>query len=162
MYLAIIATMDNKERNQTILEAACGLLEQMNVEVKDAFAEDIEDEQVLVSLVVDNPANLIGFRGRNLAAIQIILGLVVKNKLGDWVRVLLDINNYRNEQKARLESMAKNLAQKVLDTGVPVAMASMSSYERRICHMTLQEIEGISSESEGEGDERHIVIKLSA
>jgi len=139
--------MDNKERNQVILESACELLGQMNFEVDDAFAEDVEGEdgQVLVSITVENPANLIGLRGRNLASIQLILGLLVKNKLGEWVRVLLDV---------------KNLAQKVLDTQQPVAMAIMSSYERRICHLVLQEIEGIESESEGEGEERHIVIKI--
>jgi len=154
--------MDNKERNQVILESACELLGQMNFEVDDAFAEDVEGEegQVLVSVTVENPANLIGLRGRNLASIQLILGLLIKNKLGEWVRVLLDVNNYRNEQKIRLENMAKNLAQKVLDTQQPVAMAIMSSYERRICHLVLQEIEGIESESEGEGEERHIVIKI--
>jgi spoIIIJ-associated protein len=51
------------------------------------------------------------------------------------------------------------LANKVLETGKPVEMTSMSSYERRLCHMAIQEIEGVESESEGEGEMRHIVIK---
>jgi spoIIIJ-associated protein len=55
--------------------------------------------------------------------------------------------------------MVKNLAEKVLSTGKAVAMASMSSYERRLCHMTLAEIEGVVGESEGEGEDRHLVIK---
>ena len=55
--------------------------------------------------------------------------------------------------------MVKGLAEKVLATGKEVAMANMSSYERRVCHMVLAEIEGVTSESEGEGEERHIVIK---
>ena len=55
--------------------------------------------------------------------------------------------------------MSRDLAQKVLETGKEVHMANMSSYERRICHMVLTEIEGITSDSEGEGEERHIVIK---
>jgi spoIIIJ-associated protein len=87
---------------------------------------------------------------------------MVKVKIGEWVRVLLDINNYREEQKTRLQEMAKDLAQKVLTTGQAVEMMSMSSYERRLCHMALQEIEGITSESEGEGEMRHLVIKLKA
>lgn len=94
-----------------------------------------------------------------MAALQLLLSLMVKKQLGEWVRVILDINNYRGEQKDRLEGMARDLAQKVIDTGKEVEMANMSSYERRICHMVLTEIEGITSDSEGEGEMRHIVIR---
>ena len=58
-------------------------------------------------------------------------------------------------------SYAKKYGKKVLATGKEVAMANMSSYERRICHMVLAEMEGITGESEGEGEERHLVIKKS-
>jgi spoIIIJ-associated protein len=154
--------MNNKERNEKILQLTCEMLEKMNFGVDKAFVEDVEGEegQVLIGLTVLNPAGLIGFRGRNLAAIQLILSLAVKNSLGEWVRILLDVNNYRQEQKDRLVSMAQGLAQKVLSTGSPAVMANMSSYERRICHMAIADMEGISSESEGEGEERHIVIKV--
>jgi spoIIIJ-associated protein len=84
---------------------------------------------------------------------------MVKNQLGEWVKVLLDVNNYRAEQKTRLETMAVSLANKAKETGKMVAMVPMSAYERRICHMAVADIEGISSESEGEGEERHIVIR---
>jgi len=153
--------MDNKKRNETILKLTCELLEKMNFEVEKAFVEDMEGEenQVIVGITVDNPAGLIGFRGRNLAAIQFVLSLIIRSQVGEGIRVLLDVNNYRSEQKVRLEGMVKNLAEKVLVTGKEVSMANMSSYERRLCHMVLAEIEGVTSESEGEGEERHIVIK---
>lgn len=154
--------MDNKERNKIILELTCEMLEKLNHEVENAFVEDVEGEenQVLVSLTVVHPGALIGLRGRNLAAIQLVLSLMVKVKFGEWVRVLLDINNYREEQKTRLQEMAKDLANRVLETGKPAEMMSMSSYERRLCHMAIQDVEGITSESEGEGDMRHLVIKI--
>jgi spoIIIJ-associated protein len=153
--------MNNKKRNEKILKFTCELLEKMNFEVEKAFVEDMdgEENQVLVGITVKNPAGLIGFRGRNLASIQFVLSLIIRSQVGDGIRVLLDVNNYRSEQKVRLEIMVKNLADKVLVTGNPVSMANMSSYERRVCHMALAEIEGITSESEGEGEERHIVIK---
>jgi len=163
--------MDNKERNKTILEITCELLEKLNQEVDNAFVEDVaaegepgkvEEAQVLVSLTVDKPGGLIGMRGRNMAAMQLILSLIVRVRLGEWVRVLLDINNYRDEQKVRLRAMVKELAQKVLDTGKEVSMTSMSSYERRLCHMAAQEMEGVVSESKGEGEMRHVVIKLKS
>lgn len=161
-----ISTMNNKERNEKILKIACDFLAAMNFEIDNAFVEDVVEDrsdstesQVLVSVTVANPGGLIGFRGRNLVAIQLILGLMVKKELNEWVKILLDINNYRNEQKERLTTMARNLAQKVIATQKAVEMATMSAYERRLCHMALAEIEGITSESEGEGEERHIVIK---
>ncbi len=154
--------MDNKKRNEIILALTCELLEKMNFEINKAAVEDVvgEDKQVLVSVTVANPAAIIGFRGKNLAAIQLILSLAVKNKLGEWVRVVLDVNNYRGEQKERLEAMAISLADKVVATGKPVSMAPMSSFERRICHMAIADREDITSDSEGEGEARHIVIKL--
>lgn len=153
--------MDNKKRNEQILKLTCELLEKINFNVENAFVEDIEGEenQVLVGITVQNPAILIGFKGKNLAALQLVLSMVVKAQMGEWVRILLDINNYREEQKTRLEGMARTLAEKAIQTGKPVALVNMSSYERRLCHMVIAEIEGITSESEGEGEERHIVIK---
>jgi len=153
--------MDNKKRNEKILKFTCDLLEKMNFEVEKAFVEDMEGEenQVMVGITVNNPAGLIGFRGRNLASVQFVLSLIVRSQVGEGIRVLLDVNNYRSEQKVRLEGMVRSLAEKVLLTGKEVSMANMSSYERRICHMVLLEIEGVTSESEGEGEERHVVIK---
>ncbi|HBP51594.1 TPA: hypothetical protein DD455_04670 [Candidatus Shapirobacteria bacterium] len=156
-----MATMDNKKRNELVLNLACEMLQNINYEIDNAYVEDVEGEegQVLVSVTVGKPGGLIGFRGRNMAALQLLLSLMVKKQLGEWVRVILDINNYRGEQKERLEGMAKDLAQKAIETGKEVEMANMSSYERRICHMVLTEIEGITSDSEGEGENRHIVIR---
>jgi len=158
--------MENKERNEEILGLTCELMEKMNVEIEKAFVEDMEaeegEEQILIGLTVANPGSLIGFKGRNLAAIQMVLSLAVKNRVGKWIRVLLDVNNYREEQKNRLEKMAEMAAEKVKQTGQAVVMMNMSSYERRICHMKVKEIEGVTSESEGEGEERHVVVKLKA
>lgn len=158
---ARIASMEKKERNEKILALTCELLGKMNFEMENAFVEDVEGEeaQVLVGVSVPNPGSLIGFKGRNLAAVQLILGLMIKKSLGEWIKVLLDVNNYRQEQKARLETMTRNLIEKAVETGKPVAMMTMSPYERRICHMVLGEVAGVTGESEGEGEERHIVIK---
>ena len=153
--------MDNKKRNEEILKITCDFLTQINFEVEKAFVEDVEGEedQVLVGLVVSNPASLIGFRGRNLISVQLILALMVRNQVGENIRVLLDVNNYRNEQKVRLEQTVRGLAEKCLVEHKNISMASMSSYERRICHMIISGMEKVVSESEGEGEERHVVIK---
>ncbi len=156
--------MDNRVRNEKILELMCGLLEKMNVVVEKAFAEDAEGEenQVLVGIQVENPGALIGFRGRNLAAIQSVLGLIVKAELGEWVKVVVDINEYRVEQRKKLEEMAERAAEKVLETGEEVEMMPMSAYERRIVHLVIQEKEGVESESRGEEEERRVVIRKNS
>ena len=177
--------MDNKKRNKTILKVTCDLLEKMNVEVKDAFVEDIEndskvesrklevenknekgevgvegrDEQVLVGVEVENPAILIGFKGRTLMPLQFIVSLMVKKALDKWVRVLLDINGYRGEQKLRLEEKTKEAIGRAVASGDAVSLPAMSSFERRICHMAAAEIGGVASESEGEGWNRHVVVR---
>lgn len=153
--------MDNKNRNEKILKITCDFLAQINFEVEKAFVEDVEgeEEQVLVGIVVSDPSALIGFRGRNLIAVQLILALMVRTQVGENIRVLLDVNNYRNEQKERLEQTVRGLAEKCLTEHKNVSMANMSSYERRICHMVIAEMKGLVSESEGDGEERHLVIK---
>lgn len=159
---------DNKERNEQILELACEFLEKMNVGLSDAYVEDLDSseseegdnvEQVLVSVKVERPGSLIGFKGRNLSSFQTLLGLMIKEKLGSWIRVLVDVNDYREEQKNRLTEMSINLAKKVMETGKEASMVPMSSYERRICHMVLAEMDEVITESEGEGDFRHVVVK---
>ncbi len=166
--------MKNKDRNEKILKIVCELLEKMNVGIENVVVEDMvtetegEENQVLVAVTASavaersNAAGLIGLRGRNLAMIQLILSLLVKNKLGEWVKIVLDVNNYREEQRGRLEKMVTSLANKVLETGKEVALANMSSYERRICHMVAGGIEGVVTESEGEEGERHVIIKPRA
>ncbi len=171
--------MDNEKRNKLVLEKVCSLLEKMNVEVKDAYVEDGEikvpttsndgasssgdeveqTEQVLVGVEVENPAILIGFKGRTLMPLQFVISLMVKKEIDKWVRVLLDINGYRGEQKERLESKVAEAVDKVLLTKEKVDLPGMSSYERRICHMAVAGVDEVMSESEGEGWDRHVVVK---
>ncbi len=151
--------MENRERNQTILQLACEFLEQLGIVPSEAYAEDTGEEgQVLVSLVVENPGRLIGFKGRTLSSYQLLLALVVKNALATPVQVLVDVNNYRDSQKTRLKQMVEEAAARVAEHGSPVALPSMTPFERRLCHMFVSEMEGYRSESEGEGESRHLVI----
>lgn len=155
--------IDNKDRNKIILETVVGLFEDINREIEDVFVEDVESEgetdQVLIGMTVSDSASLIGYNGKSLASVQQILSLMVKNKLDYWVRILLDVNGYRDEQQKRLAEISTNAAMKVKETKEKVALSPMSSYERRICHMVVGEIEGVETESEGEGEGRYVVIK---
>ena len=117
--------MENKERNEKILEISCEFLAKLNIEIENAVVEDMEGEenQVLVSVTTNQPGGIIGARGKNLGAVQLILSLIIKNKLGSWVRIFLDVNNYRREQKERLERMVESLVKKVKETEEQIGRA---------------------------------------
>ncbi len=152
--------MDNQKRNEQVLNIAVEMLASLNLVPTGAFVEDGEEEgQVIVSVEVEQPAILIGFKGRTLAALQLFISLAVRNRMGEALRVLVDVNNYRDGQKTRLEQNVKDLVEKVMATNMPAYMQPMSAYERRLCHTFVGNYEGVFSESEGEGENRHLVIK---
>jgi spoIIIJ-associated protein len=121
--------------------------------------EDAEEGQVLVTIKVENPAGLIGFKGKSLAAFQLLLALMVKNKLSEPLKVVVDINDYREAQKERLTKQVDEAVAIVLENGEDYHLSPMSPYERRMVHMLVEKHEGIATESEGEGELRHVVIK---
>jgi spoIIIJ-associated protein len=145
-----------------IEEKVKGLLTLMNrveTEVEVKMIEDQEEEKIMVRFLTDDPGPMIGFKGKHLAAIQTVLGLMVNNKKEEWTRVLVDVNDYRDEQKVRLEEKARNLAQECLETGRVIGLERMSSYERRIVHMAVADIEGVETVSEGEGEMRRLLLR---
>jgi len=120
--------------------------------------EDQENEAVKVKIKTEDPGILIGFHAKTLSAIQLILGLMVYREMGEWQRLVVDVNDYRQEQIERLKGIAQAAAQKVKLSGQPVALSPMTSFERRVVHMALSEIEGVETRSEGESDSRHVVV----
>lgn len=122
--------------------------------------QDLENTKV--SATVGEAGFLIGHDGENLRAIQYILALMVARQTQEIFKpsaFTIDINNYRQDKENYLTALAKNSAAEVLETKKSVELEPMPAYERRIVHITLEKIEGIKSESVGEGEERRIVIK---
>jgi spoIIIJ-associated protein len=103
---------------------------------------------------------LIGRRGETLAALQLLMNLVVSKQTGIHERVIVDVEGYRQRREANLRSMAERVAQQVRQSGHPVMLEAMPPNERRIIHMQLSEYPDISTESEGEGDQRRVVVSL--
>lgn len=120
---------------------------------------DLENELVCVSIDLEDPGMMIGFKGRTLNSFQQILSLMINNSPEEYQRILVDINNYRQEQDDRLREVASRAAEKAVETGQEVRLLPMSSYERRLIHMTLSDDPQIETYSEGEGSSRRIVIK---
>lgn len=102
---------------------------------------------------------LIGKQGETLYSIQMILSFILKNKLGEEVKLVLDVGGYREKQKGYLESIAEKSYEKLMETGEPQFLYNLNPSQRRVVHTYLSEKSGIVTESEGEGEDRKLVIK---
>lgn len=101
---------------------------------------------------------LIGKRGQTLDSLQYLVSLVVNKESESYVRIKLDTENYRVRRKETLETLAKNLANKVKATSKKFTLEPMNPYERRIIHSTLQNNKAVETHSEGEEPYRKVVI----
>lgn len=101
---------------------------------------------------------IIGHRGETLDAIQYLASLKANKGHDDYVRVTLDISNYREKRQETLISLANRNAKNALRTGRRITLEPMNPYERHIIHTAVQEIEGVSSHSVGSNIDRRVVI----
>lgn len=133
------------------------LLNNMGIDVK--IESSIRDDQINLKLYSDKNNILIGKNGQTLLAIQTILRQIVYNQLGIYPYILIDVENYKEKKISNLERNAKKIAKEVLKTKIDVTLDDMNSYERRIVHNALSEFKNITTTSEGEEPNRHVVIK---
>jgi spoIIIJ-associated protein len=97
-------------------------------------------------------------RGEALRALQTIVNTAFRRQLGEDGRVLVDCQGFRRDKDAELRQMATFLAGRVLQEGAPQEMGPLNSYERRIVHLAVAEIEGVSSESIGDASVKKVII----
>lgn len=119
----------------------------------------MEEDSLPVDLKTEDPQILIGEQGRTLVELQKILGKIIRKKLGEQIFLDLDINQYKKKKIEYLKEMAQSMADQVALQKEEKALFPMSSFERRIIHMTLRERQDIKTESTGEEPERRVVIK---
>ncbi|OIN98872.1 hypothetical protein AUJ66_00180 [Candidatus Desantisbacteria bacterium CG1_02_38_46] len=119
-----------------------------------------EDESQIIDIITSDSALLIGKKGKNLEALQYLTNIAANKNVSKRVKVLLDVERYRERREESLVTLAKKVADEVRQTGRSVSLEPMSAYERRIVHLALKEEPGIITESVGEGEERRVVIKM--
>lgn len=148
------------EKTQLALEIAEKLLAFLGADPKFDLEEN--NGRIRVSAMVGEAGFLIGKEGENLRALQHIFQLMFIKKAKEPLGLgglVLDINNYFKEKENYLQALAKNSAQRALETKKPVVLDPMPAFERRIIHLIVEGVDGVVSESSGEGEERRIVIK---
>lgn len=131
-----------------------------NMGIKANFETKIREEQISIKMFSDNNKILIGRDGKTLKALQTVIRQHIYREIGAYPYVLLDVENYKEKKISHLEFLTRKLAKEVLRTKQPIKMDDMNSYERRIAHNVLSKFDGLTSASEGEEPNRHIVIKI--
>lgn len=132
------------------------LLEQMDVQGR--VEGEADEESVQLQILGEDLGILIGRRGQTLDSLQYLISLAVNRQGGDWMRINLDIGDYRAKRHETLRSLAERAARKVEETGRRVALDAMNAAERRIVHQALQGFDGVVTQSEGQEPYRRVVV----
>jgi spoIIIJ-associated protein len=153
------------KKNVEILEKLSNeLLSLMSiVGAKTEVGYDKENEAYVVNIeAVEETGLLIGKKGETLASIQLILGVLLKQKVGEWNRVVVNVGDYREKEESYLRNLATATADRAKETGQPQSLYNLKPWQRRIVHMTLSEDKDLITESMGEGEERYLVVKTKS
>lgn len=139
-----------------IVEFVATLAGAMGLEVAVTGTET--GESIRVDIEGDGSEVFLFQRGDALRALQTVVSTAFRRQLGAEGRVLVDCQGFRRDKDAELRQMAKYLAEKVLQDGAAQEMGPLNSYERRIVHMAVAEIQGVSSESIGDASVKKVII----
>ncbi|NLO84207.1 MAG: protein jag [Clostridiales bacterium] len=131
----------------------------MGVDVS-VYAKRDAEGNVRIDMFGDTLGILIGRRGETLDALQYLTSLNVNRGQEGYTRVTLDTENYRAKREEALSRLANRMANRAVKTGRKVVMEPMNPYERRILHSALQQNNNVTTHSEGEEPNRHVVITL--
>ncbi len=119
---------------------------------------EVEENQVTFMVKGENVGKLIGYHGETLAALQtLVIGF--KNR-GEWpVRLIVDVDGYKSSKNQTLIDLANKTADQAVKIERNIHLDPMNAYERRIIHTTIQQRSDVTTESTGEGEKRHVVVK---
>ena len=128
--------------------------------ITGTVAVDIDETGAYrVHIETEETGLLIGFHGRTLESLQIILGMLVSKRLETWVKVYVNVGDYREKREEALMLMAQHAAERALAAGRPIELMHLSPSERRVIHLTLAGDERVETESVGEGMSRTLLVK---
>lgn len=132
--------------------------EQMGLDID--ISAKANDDNVFVNIQGKDSGTIIGKRGQTLDAIQYLTSLVVNKDQENYIRVVVDAENYRSKREKTLEKLANRLADKVVKTKRSVRLEPMNPYERKVIHATLQNNPRVTTRSEGQDPYRRVIIEL--
>ncbi len=137
-----------------------GLLREFGLTGASVELQDLDEETVQLTVNGSDLGLLIGPKGTTLNALQDVTRTVVHRKTGGRNgRLLVDVAGYRRKRQLALERFVKDVAAEVKETGSPTALEPMGPADRKVVHDTVNEIDGVSTRSDGEEPNRRVVIQ---
>lgn len=146
-------TAKEKKIIQSILKEILELLE-----VKSDFEIEEKDDLVGIKLTTEESGIIIGYHGDTLEALQLILSLAVAKKLDKFLRISIDVGDYKKNREDWLKNLALETKDRVITEGKEIILPQLKSWERRIIHLLLQNDDKVISQSQGEGRDRVLVV----
>ena len=145
------------EKYESIKQIITEILQHMGIEaeIENRFLE----ETVIFNLRTADSGMLIGQYGANLNALQHLARLIAFRRLGEAVRFVVDVEDYKKTREEFLRELARQAAERVRETKETLLLKPMSSYERRVVHAEISKLGDIETESVGDEPERRILIK---
>lgn len=134
------------------------MIDGLKVENAEVTGE-VKDGVLELTVNCNDYGIIIGRRGETLDSLQYLTGLAVKKASGKYIRVAINVGDYREKRIETLKNIARKHAEYVARTGRRYTFEPMNPYERRIIHTTVQEIEGVESMSVGQGQDRKVVLQ---
>ena len=131
----------------------------MGIDCDLEAAIEEKDGSFIVNLNAENNAVLIGKMGKTLAALNTVVRSAVNSEFKKRIDVLIDVNRYKDDRYHKVMSMAKRIGKQVQKSHVDVELDPMPNDERKVIHKALANWHNLSTESAGEGSNRHICIK---
>ena len=145
------------EKVQKLIENVLSLLELREDQFTVEMAED-DSVRVHVQLPEEETGIYIGHHGEGLTALQLLLSLMISQRTGKWYRVSVNINDYQERREDSLKNLAESAAQKAISLNQEVVLGNLSSYERRLVHLHLEQHGGVTTESRGEPPLRQLLV----
>lgn len=155
----VVSSVEQRPRVPNGPEMAQATLE----EIVDKLGIDAEvslrqEDPITLDIAGEDLGILIGHRGETLTALQFILNQMLNHKTGQWMGVMVDVEDYRLRREDSLRGLARRMADRARYYRQPVTLEPMPAHERRIVHLALQEHPQVTTHSIGEGDDRRVVI----
>ncbi len=136
------------------------LLKGMSFSDAQISAEETDGHvQIAITLPETDSGALIGYHGEKIDALQLVANLMWNQNAVVYTPVQIDINGYRARRRQTLEELADKAAAKAVESGREILLPHLPSYERRIIHLYLENRSDVTTYSEGEGEERRLVVR---
>ena len=149
--------MEKKEL-KIIKDTTRELLDLLDLDAKFEIAEQKDNEGIDITLETEDSGIVIGYHGDMLEALQLILSLCVAKRIGKFIRISIEVGDYKKNRTDWLKNLATLTKERVLAENKEIAIPQLKSWERRVIHLLLQDDKEVGSESQGEGRDRVLIV----